>query len=217
MTPDDRDARNDVGTAASATDAGRPTPTDVGRREVAGPIGAVGGAAAGATVGTVTLGPVGTIIGAIAGAVGGGWAGLAAAAPTHFTPDDDRAFRAHYEADPERLADRPYDAVRPAYQLGHVAARNPDYANRDFDAIEADLRRGWGDDLRDRHGDWQTARRYVREAYLRERARRQGRAAVDLTTGGTEGHDRPTFSDPIPPGDPDGVAGQRPVPGRGER
>ena len=214
MTPDERDTRKDVGTAASATDTGQPAPTDGSRRAVAGPVGAAGGAAAGAAVGTVTLGPVGAIVGAIAGAIGGGWSGLAAAAPTHFTPDHDREYREHYESDPERVADRPYDAARPAYQLGHLAAHNPDYARRDFDAVEADLQRGWGDDVRERHGEWQVVRRYAREAFSRARARRQGSTAVELNIGGTEAHQRASFSDPIPPGDPDGVAGQRAVPGR---
>jgi hypothetical protein len=217
MAVEERDSRADVGTGASTTDTGKPAPTDGSRRDVAGPIGAAGGAVAGATVGTVTLGPIGTIVGAIAGALGGGWAGLAAAAPTHFTPEHDREYRTHYESDPERLADRPYDAIRPAYQLGHLAARNPDYARRDFDAVEADLQRGWSDDVRARHGDWQAARRYAREAFVRERARRQGRTQVELNIGGTETHQRPSFSDPIPPGDPDNVAGERAVPGRDEK
>jgi hypothetical protein len=215
MSADERDARNeDVGTAATATDTGRPAPTDGSRRSVAGPVGAAGGAAAGAAVGTVTLGPVGTIVGAIAGAVGGGWSALAAAAPTHFTPEHDREYRQHYESDPKRLADRSYDAVRVAYQLGHLAAYNPDYAHRDFNAVEEDLRRGWGEDVRAQYGDWATARQYAREAFTRQRARRQGRTGVELNIGGTDPHQRPSFSDPIPPGDPDGVAGQRSVPGR---
>jgi hypothetical protein len=169
---------------------------------------------AGATVGTVTLGPVGTIIGAIVGAVGGGWTGIAAAAPTHYDASHDREYRSHYESDSDRLADRDFEAVRPAYQIGHLAARNPDYARRDFDAVEADLRRGWTDDIRSRHGDWAVARRYAREAFMRERARGQGRTQADLNIGGSETHQRPSFSDPIPQGDPNRVAGERPVPGR---
>jgi hypothetical protein len=163
----------------------------------------------------VTLGPVGTVIGAIAGAIGGGWAGLAAGAPSHYTPEDEADYRAHFERDAERPADRSFEDVRAAYQVGHFAARNPDYSNKDFEAIEADLQRGWGEDVRARHGRWESARRYAREAFVRERARRHGRAEVTLDMGGTESHQRPSFSDPIPPGDPDRVAGDREVPGRG--
>jgi hypothetical protein len=215
MRTNDHDSRNEVGTAATSSESGGPVSHDTGRPSVAAPIGAVGGAAAGATVGTITLGPIGTAIGAIAGAVGGGWAALAAAAPTHYDESHDREYRAHYETDPERLADRSYDSARPAYQLGHLAARNPDYARRDFDSIEADLQRGWGEDIRAKHGDWSSARRYAREAFHRERARNQGRTQAELNMGGTESHQRPSFSDPIPHGDPDRVAGDRDVPGRG--
>jgi hypothetical protein len=33
--------------------------------------------------------------------------------------------------------------------------------------------------------------------------------------GSTESHQRPSYSDPIPPGDPDHVSGEREIPGRG--
>jgi hypothetical protein len=214
MKTDGRDPGRDVGTAATSSAGGQPAPSDAAPRAVTAPIGVAGGAVAGAAAGTVTLGPIGTIIGAIAGAVGGGWTALAAAGAADYGPEHDRAYREHYESDAERLADQPYDAVRPAYQLGHFAARNPDYARRDFESIEPDLQRGWSDDLRARHGDWQIARRYVREAFVRERARGHGRTQVELNMGGSETHQRPSFSDPIPPGDPDRVAGERQVPGR---
>jgi hypothetical protein len=214
MIGDERDTRKEVGTAAASSVGGQPVPAEQVPRAVAGAGGAAGGAVAGAAGGTVTLGPIGAIIGAIAGAIGGGWTALAAAAPMHLSPDHDREYRAHYESDTGRLPERPYEAARPAYQLGHLAARNPDYARRDFESIEADLRRGWSDDVRTSYGDWQVARRYAREAFLRERARSHGRAQVELNMGGSETHQRPSFSDPIPPGDPDGVAGGRNVPGR---
>jgi hypothetical protein len=209
------ESRNEVGTAATSADTGTPAAAAEARRSVSGSVGAASGAAAGAAAGTVTLGPIGTAIGAIAGALGGGWAGLAAAAPSHYTAEDDAEYRAHYERESERLAERSFEDARPAYQLGHFAARNPDYASRDFDDVERDLERGWTDELRARHGDWQTARRYARDAFVRERARRQGRVDLALDMGGTNSHQRPSFSDPIPPGDPDRVAGDREVPGRG--
>ncbi len=219
MRSGEHDSRKDVGTAATSSERGQALPADESgesgaARSVAGSVGAVGGAVAGATVGTVTLGPIGTIVGAIAGALGGGWTALAAATPTHYSPDHDREYRAHYTSDPERLADRGFDTIRPAYQLGHLAARNPDYAQRDFESIENDLQRGWSDDVRSSHGDWSVARRYAREAFMRERGRRQGRAAVELNLGGSETHQRPSFADPIPTADPDRVTGDRGVPGR---
>jgi hypothetical protein len=214
MSDDKRERRADVGTAATSSAGGEPSPSARTPRSIAAPVGVAGGAVAGAAVGTVTLGPIGTIIGAIAGAVGGGWTALAAAAPTHYQPEHDREYRQHFESDAERPAGRSYESVRPAYQLGHLAARNPDYARRTFESVEADLQHGWTDEVRAGVGDWQVARRYAREAFGRERARWQGRARVELNMGGSETHQRPSFSDPIPPGDPDRVAGDRRLPGR---
>jgi hypothetical protein len=141
----------------------------------------VGGAAAGAAGAAIgaMAGPIGMLVGGLAGIVGGWWAGKSAVeAAHHYTPEVDNAYRNAYETSPTRLADRSYDDIRPAYQLGHVAGLNPDYANRDFDAVEGDLRKGWTDDLRARHGEWETARPFARDAYTRSRA-----AAVGGTAG----------------------------------
>src|SRR4051812_10501493 len=92
--------------------------------------GGIGGVLAGAAIGSVA-GPVGTLIGGIAGAMGGWWAGRAVTeAASKLSKDDDEYYRKSYESSPNRLADRSYDDVRPAYHLGHVAAQNPDYANK---------------------------------------------------------------------------------------
>src|SRR5688500_18619229 len=86
-------------------------------------LGGVGGLALGATAA-----PVGLVSGAIAGAIGGWWAGHGVAEA--LTSQDHDAFRAHYTSSPERLADRTYEDVTPAYAVGHLAARNPDYTGR---------------------------------------------------------------------------------------
>ena len=67
-------------------------------------------------------------------------------------------------------AARGYDSVRPAYQLGHLAGRNPDYHGRSFDEVEADLRHGWSDDVSRQHGPWDEVRGHVRAAYDRSQA-----------------------------------------------
>ena len=126
-------------------------------------LGGVGGAAVGLAAG----GPVGLVVGALAGALGGWWTGRGIA--DGFTDQDAIAYRAHYEASPDRLADRTYEQVSPAYAVGHLAARNPDYAGRSFDEIEADLRRGWSDDLAARLGPWPAVRGYPRAAFDRVR------------------------------------------------
>ena len=128
--------------------------------------GGISGGLAGAAIGSLG-GPVGTLIGGLAGVIGGWWAGRSIAeAAKDYGDEDDRYYRSHYESS-TRVADRNYDDVRPAYQLGHIASRNPDYRGRDFDAVEADLRRGWSDDVGTRHGTWDVVRGYAREGYTR--------------------------------------------------
>ncbi len=133
--------------------------------EVGQAVGGVSGTVAGAAIGSVA-GPIGTVIGGIAGAVGGWWAGRAVSeSAKRFDDDADNNYRQAYESRSDRLADRSYDDVRPAYQLGHLASENPDYSGKNFESIESDLQRGWSNDLRARHGDWSTVRPFAQEAY----------------------------------------------------
>jgi hypothetical protein len=128
--------------------------------------GGVSGGLAGAAIGSIG-GPIGTLIGGLAGVIGGWWAGRSIAeAAKDYGDADDRHYRTHYETSGSRTK-RSYDEVRPAYQIGHLASRNPDYRGRDFDTVESDLRRGWSDDIGARHGDWASVRDYAREGYTR--------------------------------------------------
>lgn len=130
--------------------------------------GGVGGVLAGAAAGSV-VGPVGTIIGGIVGAMGGWWTGRAVAeAATAITTEDETFYRKQYEGSGNRLADQRFEDVRPAYYVGHLASRNPDYRNRSFDDIEGDLRRGWPSDRK--YGTWDTMRGYAREGFTRGRS-----------------------------------------------
>jgi len=116
-------------------------------------------------------GPIGTIIGGIAGAVSGWWAGKAISeAASHVTTEDEDYYRTHYESSSTKLGDRSYEDVRPAYQIGHLAGRNPDYSSRSFQDVEPDLRRGWNDDVSSKHGQWDQVRPYAQHAYDRGRA-----------------------------------------------
>ena len=138
--------------------------------EIGEAVGGISGVLTGAALGSLG-GPIGTIIGGIAGAVTGWWAGKAISeAASHVTHDDETYYRTHYESSPNRLADRSYEDVRPAYQLGHLAGRNPDYQGRSFEEVESDLQRGWSSDVSARHGDWQQVRHYARDAYDRGRS-----------------------------------------------
>jgi hypothetical protein len=203
--------RPEIGTAASAAPdaSARAAARDVeGANAGTGGIGgAAGGAAAGATAGAITLGPIGALIGAIAGAVGGGWAGMSAgsAAAAEAPAEREALWRAHYDALGGHPADLSYERARPAYQLGWLASRIPDYEAGDFDAVERDLERGWNGALRERYGEWSVVRAYAREAYERERPRTRGATFADRDMGGSATHHRASYSDPIPERTDDGV------------
>jgi hypothetical protein len=123
-------------------------------------LGATGGMAIGAVGG-----PVGLVVGGIAGAVGGWWAGRGIA--DAMTKDDDDAFRRHFnQVGP---ADRRYEEVRPAYVAGHLAGRNPDYADQSFEEVESDLRCGWGTEIVRHCGEWPGVRQYARAGFDRAR------------------------------------------------
>jgi hypothetical protein len=155
-------------------------------------VGGASGIAAGAAIGSLG-GPVGTVIGALAGAVGGWWSGRAVSEAAHgFTDDDDTHYRTHHgtygtssTADMSSSSTRNYDDVRPAYQLGHLAGRNPDYSGRSFDEVETDLQRGWTSDVSQKHGDWNSVRPYAQSAY--ERGRMGGTGGAGSTARGAMG------------------------------
>lgn len=156
VRPDDRDV-----TARPVREEEATTSDYVGEAA-----GGISGGIAGVAIGSLA-GPVGTLIGGLAGVIGGWWAGRSIAeAAKDYGETDDEYYRAHYERG-SRVAARSYDDVRPAYQLGHLASRNPDYRGRPFEEVEADLKRGWSDEVRERHGDWSVARDYAREGYTR--------------------------------------------------
>ena len=128
-------------------------------------VGGASGIYAGAALGSLG-GPVGTVIGALAGAVGGWWAGRAVSEGiANYSDADDAHYRTHHtSAVPADAVARSYEDARPAYQLGHVAGSNPDYAGRSFEQVESDLQRGWTSDVAAKHGDWSTVRPYARTA-----------------------------------------------------
>jgi hypothetical protein len=105
-------------------------------------------------------------------ALGGWWAERdVAASVRQVTFEDDVVYRAHYDFSPTRLADRSYEVVRPAYLVGHIAGTNPAYFGLSFESIEPDLRTGWSDDIRTKHGEWDAVRQYAKEAFGRQRQR----------------------------------------------
>ena len=126
------------------------------------------GAVTGMSVGAIG-GQVGLLIGGIAGAVGGWWAGHGIAEA--ISNDDEADFRRDYESSPQRLADRRYEDVRPAYVAGHLAGRNPDYQGRSFEEVEPDLTGAWSPDFVRQYGAWPAVRGHARSAFERARQR----------------------------------------------
>ena len=189
---DDDLPRDDVRARASGStgdhaDRDRRVPDDLRRDDTTGDevgeaVGGISGVLTGAALGSLG-GPIGTIIGGIAGAVSGWWAGRAISeAARHVTDEDEAFYREHYQRANAGLADRSYDDVRPAYQLGHLAGRNPDYAGRSFDDVEPDLQRGWTGDVASQYGEWKIVRPFAREAYERGRTSASGVAGSTPAT-----------------------------------
>ena len=191
--PDDAPALID-GKLERAKDAalgphdGDPTVADL----VGEAAGGISGVLAGAAIGSL-VGPIGTVIGGIAGAVGGWWGGRAISeAVEKLTEDDETYYRQHYHRRAtvgRRKADHGYDEARPAYQLGHIAGMNPEYKGRRFEEIEADLQRGWNDDVRTRIGEWDAVRGSVEEGFNR-RTERGDPGGDRQTDGSSASNDR---------------------------
>lgn len=185
-----RDAARDTTRATESTtgrmasNAGDNLDSGEAGRAVGEGVGGIGGLAAGAAIGSL-VGPIGTVIGAVAGAVGGWWAGREVAETAEgYTSDADTHYRNHFESEPAtRGGFSSYDQARPLYQLGYVAAQNPDYAGRSFADVEPDLRRGWTPEMEKQYGSWDNARGTVSNAYDSGRELRMTRAEEELVVG----------------------------------
>ena len=156
--------------------------------ELAEATGSISGVLVGAGIGSAA-GPLGTLLGGIAGAIGGWWAGRAVSeAASALTHEDEQHFRAHFDAQPNRPADRAYDDVRGAYYLGQIASHNPNFQSREFTEVEPELERGWAS-YGDRYGAWTTVRSYAAEGFSRGHSRlddsaRRARAEQEGRTRG---------------------------------
>jgi len=152
--------------ASASEGKGTPARVDRDSATVGESAGGFLGASTGLAIGAAA-GPIGAVIGGLAGALGGWWAGRGIA--DAITSDDDAAFRRNFESTPDRLSDRSYDEIRPAYVAGYLAGRNPEYAGRSFETVESDLSRGWNADAARQWGEWPAVRRYARAAFDRAR------------------------------------------------
>jgi hypothetical protein len=151
--------------------------------EVGEAVGGIGGVLAGAGIGSLA-GPVGTVIGGIAGALGGWWTGRAVAEATEaISSDDEEHYRKVWEGAEHRPADRSFEDVRPAFYVGHVAAQNPDYANRSWSEVQQELSRGWSDEHAKRYGSWSAVSSYAEAGYERGRTLSAARSRSAANAG----------------------------------
>lgn len=108
--------------------------------------------------------------------------------------DEDRLFRSHFQH-ANRLAEREYEDVRPAYHFGYEAAGDPQFEGKDFEQSEKDLEQKWLN-VRFTGDEWQAVRDYAREGFAQ--GRRIGFVSGSGTIGTTPSHQRPSFADPLP-------------------
>jgi len=88
---------------------------------------------------------------------------------------DYTAFEQEFRRDfTTRYGSQGYDAYAPAYRYGYDLANDPRYSGRDWNAVEAEVRRDW--EARNQ-GTWDRFRDSVRYAWDRARGRRLDRAA----------------------------------------
>ena len=105
----------------------------------------------------------------------------------------DPLFRSHFQH-ANRLADRAYEDVRPAYRLGFDAAVDARFADKSFDEAEKHLEGDWLS-VRLAGDEWQSVRDYAREGF--ERGRHIGSVTGASMLGGSASHQRPSFADPL--------------------
>lgn len=60
-----------------------------------------------------------------------------------YTRADDTYYRAHHEYLTRGLSGAPFDQIRPAYLIGHIAGFNPEIAGRSWDQVEPLLAGAW--------------------------------------------------------------------------
>lgn len=147
--------RNDggLGDSSGTSDTSRDLSASTGGSTGGGLGGSTGGGLGGSTG---SLGSSGDLGGASGTVSFGG------------TEDDfgtaETTYQRHYATVPATPATGPstYDEARSGYELGHRAAANPTYSGRDFNEVEVDIRRGYGED---KEGRFERIRGFANHAY----------------------------------------------------
>ena len=122
-------------------------------------LGAVGGMAVGAVLGSVG-GPPGMAVGAVTGAMAGGLGGEAFAELIDVAFDD-QDWKQHSESHGYLPAD--CEQYRSAYQLGWLARRR--FGDQPFDEVEAQIRTEWDYQQASARLPWDQVQQAAREAW----------------------------------------------------
>lgn len=134
-----------------------------GARPVGTGVGAAAGGAAGAALGSVA-GPVGAAVGMVAGAVAGGLAGKGVA--ENVDPTQEEAYwRDNYTTRPYVEHGSTYETYQPAYRTGYEGRSR--YAGKQYDEVEADLRRDYESSRGESGLSWDKAKMATRDAWHR--------------------------------------------------
>ncbi len=136
----------------------------------AGSAGGLGGSTGGGLGGSTGAGSTGGGLGGSTGSLGssGDLGGASGTASFGGTDDDfgaaETTYQRHYATVPATPATGPstYDEARSGYELGHRAAANPTYSGRDFNEVEVDIRRDYGED---NEGRFERIRGFAAHAY----------------------------------------------------
>lgn len=112
----------------------------------------------------MVAGPLGTVVGKIVGQVGGWWKSRSEKTAAEFPKEEEQLCLQHFEAYELRPAELTFDTARTAYQIGYLAAENPDYHERGFDAVEADVGYGF---TAEPAGEYNALRDFARFGYER--------------------------------------------------
>lgn len=137
-------------------------------------VGGVGGAAAGAAIGSL-FGPIGTFVGGAIGTIAGAGGGKAVAQRMD-DEREDQYWQAEHSNRPYYDKQFGYDDYAPAYQYGS-RVRSEQGARQWDDSLETELRNDWESSRANSRLDWEHALPAVRDSY--DRADRTHRAYED--------------------------------------
>ncbi len=153
--------------AAPVTDANKDPITGAhGAHPVGVGVGAVGAGAAVGAIGGAVAGPVGAVVGAAVGAVAGGFAGKATAEAINPTIESKYWLENHSHR-PYSHSEFGYEEFEPAYRYGWESFGRQGQNATTFEAVEAELGRGWNQTKGQSRLAWDQAKQATRDAWNR--------------------------------------------------